>query len=258
MLPDQSNKPKQPTSFWYSKLDTAASCLYRYKREHIDGIPGDGGLSPYTEFGEVMHLALETMFEGDDASITFRTEWEKRKDLKLEWGRYNWAALKDIGLTCLQKFERLHYPHIKPIMCERRIYGKMGKHDYEGTPDLYGLYRGNSAIMDFKTSSQRYAKEKIVVAKQLGDYARLITQNGLDLPKYRVYFVFVKYSKSIQVLQAPITEEFLKAVEENNRMMIEDLKTRKEFPRNYASCLAYNSRCPHFTHCHGGQDGSED
>ncbi len=242
---------KDPNSAWHSKLDIAAQCLYRYKREYIDGIEGDRGFNEYQEFGLAVHAAIEALFEGDDPAVEFKIQWEARKTLPITFTRYKWGDLNRIGQEFIRKFVKLHYPHITPILFEKRIYGNMGEHLYEGTPDLYGWYRGKLAVMDFKTSSQRYAREKLKVAKQLMDYTHLLEQNGHPRPTHVIYFVFIKATEGIQVLEDTLDEVFLRSVEENNKQVLDDLKARQTFPKNFRSCLNYNSKCPHWGHCHG-------
>lgn len=243
--------PKQRDSYWYSKLDVAQQCLYRYKREFIDGVKGAQGYGDALEFGSTVHSALEAMFLGEDAQIEFKVQWEARKQLPIKYGRYKWADLYDIGKTVLAKFEKYHYPHIEPVLLEKRLYGTNSGHKTEGTPDLLGWYKGKMCAIDFKTSGQRYEKERIQVAKQLYDYVDLAIQNGHEKPTHVVYFVFVKMTKGIQVLDAKLDERFLAQVQENNKLLIDDLKERATWPRNYKQCLSYGSRCPHWDHCHG-------
>lgn len=247
---------KEKDSFWYSKINSSQTCLKKYQYQYVLDIAPEGQISSALEFGSAVHLGLEALFEQDDPVLHFETYWDSIKKKPIDWGRYDWQSHRDMGIIMLQRFKRLHYPHLEPILFEKRLYADMDGTKFEGTPDFYGHYKGVLSIVDFKTSSSRYMQHRLDVAQQLMNYAWLVERNGHDFPKQLVYIVFIKgmsrgrANPSIQVLTRELTREMVDATMANMKVLAEELKARREFPKNYGACLNYNSVCQFWDYCH--------
>lgn len=249
-------KEKDPNSFWYSKLSLAQTCLQKYKFRYVDNVPEPGQKSDALEFGSAMHLGLEAMFEGENGQLTFTTYWDAVDRQSTSWGKFTWEEHRLMGEMLLARFERLHFKHFEPIVAEQRMFTKLGKYSFEGTPDMYGKYKGVITIADFKTSGMRYKTEKLDIAEQLRGYAQLVADAGYEMPTQAMYMVFVKskikgeVAPSIQVIKQDLTKEQVSVTMENSLEQIKDLATRTTFPKNYGSCLDYNKKCPYWSLCH--------
>lgn len=243
--------------FWFSKLSTGAECLRKYKLQHIDKIQaGEKGID--AECGTAMHLALNDILEGGDGEAIFLTYWNAVKGQEMQKFSYDWEALKMCAEKWLAKFKRLHAKHFEPVKMEERLFSTIGGHSFEGTADFIGMYKGVPSIVDFKTSGSRYDKRKIIADEQMPGYAKL-AQDCLGFEaKQVVYYVFVKdrNDPSIQVVTKELTQEVLSSTIMNMREVMDDLASRKTFPRNTRSCVRGPIICPYFEHCFGKKEES--
>src|SRR5690606_27931423 len=143
---------------------------------------------------------------GEDGEETFSLYWNSYQDADLRYTRFKFDDLNDIGLKLIARFARLHAKHFTPFKMEERLFGKIGEFDIEGTPDFLGDFKGVPSIVDFKTSSKKYHKSRIISDEQMMLYAALSNQCLQYLPKQRIYYVFVKdTTPSIQTLVEDIS-----------------------------------------------------
>lgn len=233
---------KKDTSFWYSKIQSYNQCPRKFKLEHIDKTLKTEK-SAAMEFGTAMHLGIQACFEGDDPKLLFSTYWNSVDKRLFGHGEASFSELEGVGHTLLDRFVRLHLKHFKPILIEERQFGTIGKHDFEGTPDFYGDYKGIRSIVDFKTAQYPYIKEKAAIADQLMGYAHLLSQNNHELPKQIVYVVFCKRDVRIQVITFPLTKELLTTIVGNMNQQINRIKADNEYPMALNSCPMYKSAC---------------
>jgi hypothetical protein len=246
-------------TFRYSAIDTAHSCLTRYKLQYVDKIPAhaDGVDSIDLKFGTALHAGIAACLEGDDGEQTFKVFWDSLKGKPFVESRFNWQALGDMGPKFLARFSRLHAKHFSPVAIEQHMRGSIGTHAFEGTPDFVGSYKGTPSIVDFKTSGRAYPKEKILVNEQMPLYAALAAQNLDFKAEQLVYYVFIKQEMRIQVVTAALTEKLLDSAIQNVIITADDLKSRKVFPKNPNSCVMGSWRCPYFEKCHGDANAKE-
>jgi hypothetical protein len=247
-------QPYSPSAFWFSKLRTARECLRRYRLEHIDGIKVDNR-SLDMEFGTALNLGLDEILRGEgDGNSVFDLYWSTTSP-DLPRFRYDHAALAKMAPIFFEKFIDQYMPHIKPVAIGERYFGKIGKHDFEGEFDLLCEYKGVLTVVDFKTASANYAKEKIVVEEQMPGYAELIRQKTGVLPAQRMFLVFVKDFNAPKIqkpLISPLTSMSQSDILSNIEATCDDLVSRKSFPKNTESCVRGSIICPHFDRCHKG------
>lgn len=246
--------PYQDNAFWFSKLSDARRCLRYYKHKHIDKLPcSDPSLD--MEFGTAYHLAVnEILSEEGDGQETFKTYWESvNQDMRKT--RFGWDALMRMGPEMIRKFREMHARHFKPILMEERLYGTVGTHQFEGTPDFYGTFKGQLAVFDFKTSGYNYVPERIVTGEQLPGYAHLLEQNGHRRPEIIGFSVAVKDFAAPKIQRA-ITTELTTELQRNTILNVvetcDDLATRKTWPKNPANCAGPGGRCAFYDRCFGG------
>jgi hypothetical protein len=248
----------KPSSFWYSKINDFRRCPQYYKRRHIDGDKVDEK-SGDLEFGTAMHLGLNEILSGGDGAGLFNVYWDSVKGQGLEFGRNDWAALKEIAEVLLARFERLHAKHLKPFQMEERIFGKISGHDFEGTPDFLGSYKDVPSVVDFKTAGYRYDKFKIRCDDQMAAYAHLAKEvHGFEA-KQKVYIVLIKDPKapSIQVVQEDLTSSIISDTITNVADTCETIKNTQRFYKNPAGCVIGGRVCPYFQSCFPGSETNE-
>lgn len=245
------SKEKKESSFWHSKISAYQRCprlcKYRYYDKVIPNVPQSADLY----FGSAIHLSIEAMFEGNNYQKVFQYYWESVKDEEAAYGRFNWDYLAECGPVLLDKFYKRWYKHIKPIEMEVRRFSKIGQEDFEGTPDIYGKFKGVPSIIDFKTSAYNYSPEKIKIAEQLYGYVHL-HKDSLPPVEQIVYIVLVKGSMSVQTpIIRKVTQADLDEAVQNTGAWIGKIKTDKVFPRNPQSCIIGTRVCEYFhTHCY--------
>lgn len=242
----------------YSAVSAAYDCLEKYRLQYVEKLPTPGPESGDLHFGSAVHAALQAHFEGGDAADVFSVYWDSLKDLPIAYGRLDWRGLSDSGHALVSRFVRLHARHVEPVSIETRLYGELGGHPVEGTPDLVGSYKGIPSIIDFKTSQAAYPKEKIIVNEQMPLYWHLAKQQLGYTAHQLVYFVFCKVERRIQVLRRPVSEATLLPMLANVESMVQDLKTRTVFPKNRNSCMKGMYKCPYFQTCYTEVDSGTD
>lgn len=246
-------KPKDPKAFWHSKLSVFQSCPRKYEMQYVKNIPHpEYPKSAALSYGSAIHMGLEMSFNGYDVDAiigAFELYWDTLKDEKMTYDRHNWAQMRDMGAIHLSKFMRYQRKHIEPIVFEERQYSKLGPHAFEGTPDVYGKYKGVLSVIDFKTAGYRYDKKKAYNAYQLLGYDYLLTQNGHPPAEQVIYIVFVKQTGGLQVIHAPITPEMRKDYLDSMGCLLDTMKDTKCYPKNPQSCMFGKHLCPYFEMC---------
>jgi len=239
---------KDDDYFWYSKLNTYRTCPTLFKAQYVDKtLPMEMGLD--TEFGTAVHLGINDMLEGGDGITVFRVYWEGvNPDLKKF--KFDKKCLGFNGEVFLERFERLHLKHFKPHMMEERLYDRVNK--LEGTPDFLGDYKGIKSVVDFKTSSSRYDKRKIVAEEQLSFYGHLASLTGY-VPTQKVYVVFIKDFKmpSIQILKQELTQDAMNDTIQNVGNEVVNIQSLNNYTKNPQSCVRGPIICPNFQNCWG-------
>lgn len=241
-------------SWSFSAYTMAHQCLQKYKFSFLESVPAEGPETGDLLFGTVLHSALHAQLIGLNAPELFALYWDTYQNKEVEYGRYNWDALRGLGEIFLRKFAAYHAKHHKLEFAEQRLYAEYKGIKLEGTPDFYGQYRGRSSLRDFKTSSRNYAGEKADCALQLYIYAYLWQGGGHDLPATLGYTVFNKSTGSIQDLTWELDEKKMLAALDDLVNYVSIWATQKDlYPRNLGACLDYNRPCQYFSRCHGGQ-----
>jgi len=243
-------------AFWFSKISDARTCLRKYKLKHIDKLSTEEGKKGDLEFGTAMHLGVEMYLRGEDGLAIFRLYWDSIKDEKVEYGRYGWGPLLEMGVELLPRFKKLHSKLFKPFKLEERIETTLGGIGFEGTPDFLGEYDGVPSVIDFKTSGARYEKLRLECDEQMPGYAAMAKEAYGYEATQQVYIIFVKSDRapSIQTLVSPLTSSKLFSTILNMTETCSDLQNRTVFPKNPLSCLRGPMVCPYFKICNGGSE----
>jgi hypothetical protein len=198
-----------------------------------------------------MHGALHAIMDGGDGHQTFKIYWDSIQNQPIEWGRDGPAVLAEKAEVMLNKFLKTHKDKLKSYQLEDRLYGEHKGVRLEGTPDFLGEYKGIPSVVDFKTSGYPYDKDKIIVNEQMYLYAHLAQTQAKYPVQQIVYFVFVKYTASIQVLCIDVDTGKLTEMLDNIAELCEDIDSRVKFPANREGCLKYGGkRCDFFDRCY--------
>lgn len=242
-------------SFNFSAFTSYRRCQKLFQYVYIDKLKQETALSGDMQFGQAIHLGIETYLEGDNGTDAFNIFWDMEKSKGNAYGRFGWEDLRDQGQRLLDLFQKRHMKKFEVFQMEQRLYGQYGDIAFEGTPDVVGKFEGVESIIDFKTSGYRYHKDKIKTAEQLYLYAHLAITK-LNYPvKQLVYFPLIKgMTPSIQ------TAQVIKYKQIDCEMVLDDLRyqakemleaqEKKVFTRNRQSCIVGEVRCPFFEKCY--------
>lgn len=233
--------------FRYSSISTAHTCLQKYKLQYIDLVPQPALDSGDMQFGTAVHAAIKVAFEGDDPVAFFDMYWRSIQPDNYQWSRYDHKALAEIGAKLLSKWYRLHYKNYEPLHVEIPLEFTLNGFEFHGTPDFIGKYKGVLSVVDWKTSASDYDKRKALIDAQMWVYAYAARAvHKLEVEQV-VYAPLVKYGEKVQnPICVPVTENKLNSMLDNVTIMMRDLSSRQEWPRNERNCLY----CPYFTHCY--------
>lgn len=161
-------------------------------------------------FGSAMHLGIKTILEGEDGIETFNMYWDSIKDKKMLYYGDNWESLKKVATeTFLPNFKSRHVKHFTDFEQELQMEMPFLSCTLQGTADLIGLYKGKLAVIDWKTSSKPYKRNKIAINYQMYIYAKLYQQKTGKLPELLVYKVFNKKDESINTFEIELTQAYL-------------------------------------------------
>lgn len=227
-------EPYNPKAFWFSKIRVYRQCPYLYKLQFIDGVKLESR-SLDTEFGTAINLGLDAILrEESDGVSVFELYWETTAR-NLTRFRFDWEAFAKMGPTLLRKFREREAKHYTPIILGERLFGKIGKHAFEGEPDFYGKYKGVLSVIDFKTSTKNYPKERIISDEQTVGYAHLLEQNGHTPPQQTMYQVLKKDFDAPSLQKAiicPLTSDRKYQILSNIEHTCDEIVSRKVFTKN--------------------------
>lgn len=238
-------------SFSYSELSSALSCNRMYQYLYIDKLQVEEPESLALHFGSALHAGLNAILEGS-AGGAFAAYWDSVAAMEFNKDRHSHESLGEMGQLFLERFYRLHKPHYELIHGEDRLYANSPRGvKLEGTPDALVMYKGKLTLVDFKTSSQRYADGKVESSDQLRLYAYLLQENLNVKIEQIAYVVFIKTKEpSIQMQVMELDQEDLKLRIANIETLCLEIAAKNEYPQNFNSCLNYGRKCKFFDKCH--------
>jgi hypothetical protein len=230
------------------------SCLRRFQLIYVEKLATPPGAD--LAFGSAVHSGVNAVLMGEDGEAVFEVYWDSYAGKDLDFGRYNWEQMKELGLNFISKFKRAYAPKFKVVQAEVRMYGEYRGLKLEGTMDFLGEYDGVMTMADFKTASVNYMPDKARAALQLYLYSYLAIKTFGVRPEQIMYLPFIKSAGSIQ---RPLIHKLDDAqMYEALDSMVDQIESfnLEKYPKNYNACFDYNKRCPFFERCHGGKNES--
>jgi hypothetical protein len=234
-------------SWSYSMFSCALNCLACFEKQYILKLPQESKESGDLIFGSAVHSAINASLTGGDAEDVFAVYWGSyQHNEDIEYGRFKWAELKNLGYNFCRKFTKMHRDKYELELAEQRLYSDYKGVKLEGTPDFIGRYNGRGSLRDFKTSGYNYEKERSSRALQLYLYAYL----SLGKVSFRTatfldtlgYTVFNKGTGSIQDLTWEFDEKVMYSMLDDMVTYCKLFETLTEYPRN-PNCTRHNYNC---------------
>ncbi|MBE0427687.1 MAG: PD-(D/E)XK nuclease family protein [Nitrospirae bacterium] len=125
--------------------------------------------------GDILHTAIESYLnQNHDCSEVFVAEWEKYKDIRLDYNKKeNYKSLREIGIHLMKKFP-LFWDQLKKelsitrYLTEIKTYRRYPDFNLNGKPDILCFTSENKKIViDWKLASKKYDDNWIQVSDQM-------------------------------------------------------------------------------------------
>lgn len=247
-----SNAPDKGFSF--SVITDYLTCPRYFKLKHIDKVlPYESSLD--AECGTALHLGINDILsgEGDGIEVSLMY-WDSLKHADLKRFSFGPEELRNCLEVWLRKFTKNHAKHFRPVMMEERQYGQIGGHGFQGTPDFVGYYKDTPCVFDWKTTTARYDKRKVLVDEQMMGYVKLVRDTLGFEAKIIGYLPFVKHREDPSIQNPSIkqlTEYCISDTVVNMKAQMSAIQADESFYKNTRSCVRGTIICPAFEKCHG-------
>ena len=194
--------------FSYSQIANFLSCPRRYRFRYLEGWREKDTRASLL-FGRAFENALAALFRREDPGAMLFGQWSQYQDRNLSYTRGDtWRSMYDQGLKLLELFTQqdrveIRYPRRNLQMrVEKRLSATS---QFVGYLDAYGYLDGTRSVIDWKTTTARYAEEPeglLALDPQLVCYSWLTGEPEV------AFVVFVrKRLPEIQYLRATITAD---------------------------------------------------
>jgi PD-(D/E)XK nuclease superfamily len=194
-------------TFSYTQISNYLRCPRSYRYRYLDGWREKETRAGMV-FGRCFEKALAALFQQEDCVATLFQEWGAFRDASLEYKKgESWDRLVHQGVRLLEQFARDNRVRIEAPGQDLQIKllrALPGGHEFVAFLDAIGLLDGQPCVIDWKTTSSRYAGEPeglLALDPQLICYSWISGISEVAL------VVFVrKRMPEIQYLKASITE----------------------------------------------------
>src|SRR5215831_3234971 len=148
-------------TYSYTQISHYLSCPRRYRHRYLDGWR-EKDTRPAMLFGRAFELALGAYFRREDpADVLFR-EWLPCKNQDLQFsGRDTWDRMLEQGIMLLHRFcqeSRFEVPQPKQNR-QLKLTRAIERNDFVAYIDAVGRLDGKPCLLEWKTTSARYAEE---------------------------------------------------------------------------------------------------
>lgn len=195
-------------SYSYSQISQYLTCPRRYRHRYLDGWQERETRASMC-FGRTFERALAAVFRGDDGAAVLFEDWSRYRDSGMTYARHEtWDGMLQQGIQLLQRFVQDGRVQIlrpisdQQILITRRL--PMGC-DFVSVLDAVGELDGRRCVLEWKTTSARYAEEPAGIATL---DPQLICYSWISGIEEVAQVVFVrKRAVEIQYRLASISEE---------------------------------------------------
>ena len=240
----------------YSQINQYLSCPRGYRYRYLEGWK-EKDTRANLVFGRAFEQALSAYYCGEDCGQRLHDEWAKFRGSELDYSRCDtWDSMFTQGIQLLERFCQEDRVHI--YQPESRLQVRVSRQLSAGTEfvsyiDAIGELDGTQSILEWKTTSARYAEEPaglLALDPQLLCYSWMTGIAEVSM------VVFVRKRRpEIQYLRTTISEEQRQeygALVQDTIAQIESARflphSGVRFPNN--TCVA----CPYIGLCLCNQD----
>jgi hypothetical protein len=242
-------------TYSHTQISQYLACPRRYRYRYLDGWKEKDTRAAML-FGRAFELALGAYFRREDPGETFFREWSICRSQDLQFpNRDNWDRMLEQAIMLLTRFcqeNRVEVSQPRQNM-QIKFTRRIGRNEFVAYVDALGKLDGKPCLLEWKTSSCRYAEEP---AGMLALDPQMVCYSWITGISEVAQVVFVrKRLVEVQYLRTTISEE---QRQEFGRL-VEDTISQIEsarFPPHSGVRFPQNpcSSCPYIGLCLGRQD----
>lgn len=148
-------------TYSYTQISHYLACPRRYRHRYLDGWKEKDTRAGML-FGRAFELALGAYFRREDPGEAFFREWSACKNQNLRFSnRDNWDRMLEQGIKLLTRFcqdNRVQVSQPRQNL-QIKFTRPIGRNEFVAYVDAIGLLDGAKCLLEWKTSSCRYANE---------------------------------------------------------------------------------------------------
>jgi len=237
-------------TYSYTQISQYLACPRRYRHHYLDGWKEKDTRAGML-FGRAFELALGAYFRREDPGDAFFREWSACNHQELQFShRDTWDRMLEQGIMLLTRFcqdNRVEVSQPRQNL-QIKITRPIGRNEFVAYVDAIGNLDGKRCLLEWKTSSCRYAEEPDGV---LALDPQMVCYSWITGIAEVAQVVFVrKRLVEVQYLRTTISEE----QRQEFGHLVEDTIARIEsaqflphsgvrFPQNPCSSCAYMGLC---------------
>jgi PD-(D/E)XK nuclease superfamily len=245
-----------PMTYSFTQIANYLRCPRSYRYRYLDGWREKETWAAMI-FGRCFEKAIESVIKGGDCGATLFQEWSAFRDAPLEYKKgETWDRMLHQGMRLLERFaqdNRIQVPDPQQNLQIKVLRDLPNANQFVGFIDAIGELDGVHCLMDWKTTSSRYAEAPQGL---LGLDPQLICYSWLTRISEVGLVVFVrKQQPEIQYLRTSISEEQRQEFGRLVATTIDQIEAAQfpshsgiRFPQN--GCVS----CSHLGLCLGNQE----
>jgi hypothetical protein len=148
-------------TYSYTQISQYIACPRRYRHRYLDGWKEKDTRAGML-FGRAFEVALGAYFRREDPGVAFFREWSACKSQNLQFSnRDTWDRLLEQGITLLTRVcqdNRVDVPQPQWNL-QIKFTRPIARNDFVAYVDAIGFLDGAQCLLEWKTSSCRYADE---------------------------------------------------------------------------------------------------
>jgi hypothetical protein len=206
-------------NYSYTQISQYLTCPRRYRHRYLDGWQ-EKDVRAAMLFGRAFEQAVAGLFRREDPAAVLFEQWVAYKNLRLVYsGNDTWDSMLQQGVQLLERFVqdgRVRIPRPRSQQQIQVTRGLTSGNGFVGFVDAIGELDGTPCLLEWKTSSARYAEEPAGLAALDPQLICYSWMTGIDAIA-QVVFVR-KRTVEVQYLRARISDEQRQGFE----MLVED------------------------------------
>jgi hypothetical protein len=249
-------RKRAPMTYSFTQIANYLRCPRSYRHRYLDGWREKETRAAMI-FGRCFEKAIESVFNGNDCGATLFQEWSAFRDAPLVYKKgETWDRMLHQGMRLLERFaqdNRIQVPDPQQNLQVKVLRDLPNANQFVGFIDAIGELDGVHCLMDWKTTSSRYAEAPQGL---LGLDPQLICYSWLTRISEVGLVVFVrKQQPEIQYLRTSISEEQRQEFGRLVATTIDQIEAA-QFPSHSSIRFPQNGcvSCSHLGLCLGNQE----